>query len=274
MTDQVDAANRRWAAALRRWAVPDDLVATAVETPYFFSHAVFSAAADSALDRADDTESDTVAKAALPDRGAVLDVGVGAGAASLRLPASHLIGVDPDAELLEAFTARAARRGVRSTAIQGAWPDVESRTPMAHVAVCHHVVYNVADLAGLATALTAHAERRVVIELTVVHLMTWLAPYWEALHGIRQPDRPTVDDAVALLTGLGLGVRQQRWRRPVQMIGENDADAVARIARRLCLPADRHDELARVLALNPPPTERDVVTLWWEGREDPQRPTA
>jgi hypothetical protein len=178
-----------------------------------------------------------------------------------------VIGVDPDAELLEAFTTRAARRGMRSTAIQGAWPDVESRTPPAHVAVSHHVVYNVADLAGFATALTAHAERRVVIELTAVHPMTWLAPYWKALHGIRQPDRPTVDDAVALLTGLGLDVRQQRWRRPVQMIGENDAAAVARIARRLCLPADRHDELARVLARDPPPTERDVVTLWWQGRD-------
>jgi hypothetical protein len=265
MTDPGDAANRRWAAALSLWAIPDDLVAAAAETPYFFSPTVFAAAADAALDRADDTVSDAVAKEALPDGGTVLDVGVGAGAASLRLPAGHVIGVDPDAELLEAFTARAARGGIRSTAIQGAWPDVESRTPSAHVAVCHHVVYNVADLAGFATALTAHAERRVVIELTAVHPMTWLAPYWESLHGLRQPDRPTVDDAVALLTGLGLDVRQQHWWRPVQMIGESDADAVARIARRLCLPPARHDELARVLALHPPPTERDVVTLWWEG---------
>jgi hypothetical protein len=267
MTDHGDAASRRWAAALRRWAIPDDLVAGAAETPYFFSRAVFSAAADAAVDRADDTVSDAVASEALPDGGAVLDVGVGAGAASLRLPAGHVIGVDPDLELLQAFIARAARRGIRSTAIQGVWPDVESRTPTAHIAVCHHVVYNVADLAGFATALTAHAERRVVIELTAVHPMTWLAPYWETLHGIRQPDRPTVDDAVALLTGLGLDVRQQRWQRPVPMIGENDADAVARIARRLCLSADRHDELARLLALDPPPKERDVVTLWWEVRE-------
>jgi Methyltransferase domain len=269
MTDRGDAANRGWATALARWAIPDQLVAAASETPYFFSSTVFAAAADAALDRADDTVSDTVAKEALPDGGAVLDVGVGAGAASLRLPAGHVIGVDAAGELLGAFTARAARRGIRSTAIQGAWPDVEARTPSAHVVVCHHVVYNVADLAGFATALTAHAERRVVIELTAVHPMAWLAPYWEALHGLRQPDRPTVDDAVALLTGLGLDVRQQRWRRPVQMIGESDADAVGRIARRLCLPPARHDELARLLALDPPPTERDVVTLWWEGGVDP-----
>jgi hypothetical protein len=264
VTDYDDDANRRWAAALRRWAIPDELVAAAAESPYFFSSAVFTAAADAALDRDADTPSDCVACEALPDRGTVLDVGVGAGAASLRLPAGLVIGVDPNAELLDAFVTRAARRGMRSTAIRGAWPDVESRTPTADIAVCHHVVYNVADLAGFAAGLTSHADRRVVIELTTVHPMMWMAPYWHALHGISQPDRPTVDDAIAVLTGLGLDVHQQRWQRPVQMIGENDADAVARIARRLCLSTDRHDELARLLARTPPPTTRDVVTLWWD----------
>jgi hypothetical protein len=249
---------------LRRWAIPEDLVAAAGESPYFFSRAVFTAAADAALDRDDDTISDSVACEALPDDGTVLDVGVGAGAASLRLPAAHVIGVDLNAELLEAFVARAARCGMRSTAIQGVWPDVESRTPTADIAVCHHVVYNVADLAGFAAALTSHAERRVVIELTAVHPMTWMAPYWLELQHIRQPDRPTADDAVAVLTRLGLDVHQARWERPVQMIGENDADATARIARRLCLSPDRHDELAQLLALTPPPKTRDVVTLWWE----------
>ena len=264
MTDYDDDANRRWAAALRRWAIPEDLVAAADETPYFFSPAVFTAAADAALERDDDTFSDSVACDALPEGGTVLDVGVGAGTASLRLPAAHVIGVDHNAELLDAFTARAARRGMRSTAIHGGWPDVESQTPTADIAVGHHVVYNVADLAGFAAALTSHAERRVVIELTAVHPMAWMAPYWHALHHMSQPDRPIADDAVAVLTQLGLDVRQQRWQRPVQMIGENDADAVARIARRLCLSADRHDELARLLARTPPPTTRDVVTLWWE----------
>jgi len=264
MTDHDDAANRRWAASLRRWAIPEDLVSAAAESPYFFSPAVFSAAADAALDRDDDTLSDSVACEALPDGGTVLDVGVGAGAASLRLPAGHVIGVDPNAELLDEFVTRAAQRGMRSTAIQGGWPDVESQTPTADVAVCHHVVYNVDDVAGFAAALTSHAGRRVVVELTAVHPMTWMAPYWHALHNISQPDRPTADDAVAVLTQLGFDVRQQRWQRPVQMIGENDADAVARIARRLCLSADRHDELAQLLARTPPPTTRDVVTLWWE----------
>lgn len=249
---------------LGRWAIPEDLVAAAAESPYFFSPAVFGAAADAALGRDEDTPSDSVARDALPDGGTVLDVGVGAGAASLRLPAAHVIGVDPDAQLLDAFVARAAGRGVRSTAIHGTWPDVGSVTPTADVAVCHHVVYNAPDLAGFAAALTSHAEHRVVIELTAVHPMTWMAPYWHALHQLRQPDRPTAGDAVAVLTELGLGVHQERWERPIQMIGENDADGVARIARRLCLPPGRHDELAQLLQRMPPPTTRAVVTLWWD----------
>ena len=93
--------------------------------------------------------------------------------------------------------------------------------------------------------------------------MRWMAPYWRALHGIEQPDRPTIDDAVAVLTELGLQPSEQRWTRAVQMIGENEPDAIDRIARRLCLPSDRHAELAELLARVPPLGERRVVTLWW-----------
>jgi hypothetical protein len=50
------------------------------------------------------------------------------------------------------------------------------------------------------------------------------------------------------------------------MIGENDEDRVARIGRRLCLPTARHDELGAVLEVAPPPTQRDVTTLWWKPR--------
>jgi hypothetical protein len=71
-------------------------------------------------------------------------------------------------------------------------------------------------------------------------------------------------DATAVLVELGLEVHQRRWRRPVQMIGECGADQLARIARRLCLVPSRHDELRTLLRTTPPPSERDVVTLWWD----------
>lgn len=256
-------ANDRWAEMLAQWAIPESLMASAPESPYFFDPAVFTEAADEAMRRTDDTISDRVARAGLPAGGHVLDVGVGAGAASLRLGAGHITGVDPSAVLLDAFAHRAQVLGIAHTTIQGTWPDVAPDAPRVHVVLCHHVAYNVADLATFAGALTEHATVRVVLELTAVHPLAWLAPYWQALHGIDQPDRPVADDAVAVLEELGLTVHREHSFRPIQMIGETGADQLHRIARRLCLGADRHDELRAVLDEVPPPTEREVVTLWW-----------
>lgn len=255
--------DRQWSEMLSRWAIPPDLIAAAPASPYFFDPAVFVAAADEAIGRADDTVSDRTAREALPANGTVLDIGIGAGAASLRLGAARVIGVDPSRVLLDAFVERAARLGTAPTPIEGAWPGIAPETPRADVVVCHHVVYNVADLAAFARALTEHANHRVVIELTAEHPMAWMRPYWQAIHGVDQPDRPTIDDAVAVLLGLGLNVGQRRWRRRYQMVGETGDDQVARIARRLCLPTPRHDELRQLLAITPPPSEREVVTLWW-----------
>jgi SAM-dependent methyltransferase len=249
---------------LAQWAIPDDLVAAAPRSPYFFDPVVFTEAADDAVRRNEDTLSDRVAREALPPGGEVLDVGVGAGAASLRLAAGRVIGVDPSAVLLDAFSERAARLGIPHMAIQGAWPDVASRAPVADVAVCHHVAYNIADLASFAQALTEHTTMRVVLELTAVHPMSWLAPYWKALHDISQPECPIADDAIAVLAELGLVVHHERWRRRIQMIGESGDERLLRIARRLCLSPDRYDELRAQLVDVPPPLERDVVTIWWQ----------
>ena len=259
-------ANRRWADMLAEWAIPDELLQAAPASPFFFDPTVFIAAADEALARAGDSPSDAAARESLPEGGAVLDVGVGAGAASLRLAAraGHIVGVDLSRELLDVFATRAQALGVESTTVEGGWPDVAARTSPADVVLCHHVVYNVADLAGFADALTAHATRRVVVELTTTHPLAWMAPYWEAVHGLGQPDRPTADDAVDVLASLGLDVRRQRWQRRLQMIGESDADHVARIARRLCVGPARHAEVRRLLEETPPPDAREVTTLWWE----------
>lgn len=129
--------------------------------------------------------------------------------------------------------------------------------------MCHHVVYNVADLRAFAAQLDAHRRHRVVIELTAVHPMAWLAPYWKALHGIDQPDRPNAGDAIEVLRAAGLDVHHERWERPVDMIGELGDDRMARIGRRLCLPPQRLDELAELLVEVPPPHNREVVTVWW-----------
>jgi SAM-dependent methyltransferase len=104
---------------LSLWAIPDDLIASAPAPPYFFDPQVFIDAADEALARADDTPSDAVARAALPTDGSVLDVGCGAGAASLRLRPGRAVGVDPSPALLEAFTERANSLGIEGPRSKG-----------------------------------------------------------------------------------------------------------------------------------------------------------
>lgn len=257
-------ANRSWAEMLSRWAIPEELLAAAPAPPYFFDLQVFTAAADESVSREEDTPSDARARAALPPGGSVLDVASGAGAASLRLRPGRLIAVDPNRPLLDALTERAGRLGIDTTTIEAEWPEVAPRVPSADVVVCHHVFYNVADLAAFALALTDHAVHRVVVELTAVHPMSWMGPYWKVIHGVEQPDRPVADDAVAVLEQLGLSVRQHRWERPIQMIGESGDESLLRIARRLCLPESRHAELRNLLEAIPPPEHREVVTLWWD----------
>jgi SAM-dependent methyltransferase len=258
-----ESANSRWSEMLGDWAIPDRLLASAPRSPYFFDPQVFRSAAEESLTRADDTPSDAAAREVLSSDGSVLDVGCGAGAASLRLRPARLCGVDSNSTLLKAFAEVAAGSGIEADTVEGAWPEVAALCPVADVVVCHHVLYNVPDLASFATALHAHARRRVVIELTAVHPMDWMAPYWHALHGLVQPDHPSAEDAVAVLTEAGFVVEQERWSRAYQMIGESGDAALERTARRLCLPAARLDELRRVLETDPPPKERDIVTLWW-----------
>ncbi len=256
-------ANSRWAEMLARWAIPDELRAAAGTTPYFFDPQVFAQAADEALGRAEDSPSDEVAREALPTGGSVLDVGCGAGAASLRLRPDSVVGVDTSGRLLHAFASRAASLGIVATTVEGVWPDVAERSAPGDVVVCHHVFYNVADLNTFAAALDRHARERVVVELTAVHPMAWMAIYWKGLHGLARPDRPIAEDALAVLSELGLKPHHERWSRPYQMIGEHGRHRLESMARRLCLPPERHAELDRLLKENPPPVEREVVTIWW-----------
>src|SRR5581483_5660559 len=108
---------------------------------------------------------------ALPDKGSVLDVGCGGGSASLALvpPAGLITGVDASRDMLTEYAAGAAQRGVAHHEVEGTWPDIEDRVDPHDVVVCHHVLYNVADLAPFVRALTDKARQRVVVELTDKH---------------------------------------------------------------------------------------------------------
>lgn len=249
----------RWTAQLQALAIPEAILAAAPESPWGFDVATFAWRAERAL--ASDTPTRRRALEALPAGGSVLDVGCGAGAASITLAerAGLLVGVDSSPRMLEAFSSRAAELGVAHKARAGDWPDVAGDVDTADVVVCAHVLYNAPDLAAFVTALTSHARRRVVVEQTATHPLRWLRPYWRRFHGLDRPDGPTVDDALAALDQLGIAVQVEHFTETPPW-----RDEVAFVRRRLCLPADRDPEVATAIEEFGVPETRALATLWWD----------
>ncbi|MGH8990595.1 MAG: class I SAM-dependent methyltransferase [Acidimicrobiia bacterium] len=261
------APARRWAEALAQWAIPPEILDHAPETPWGCPTGLFVRSAEEAV-APDAARSPTARRAleALPDGGSVLDVGAGGGAASLPLapPAARITAVDQSAGMLVAFAALAGRRGVDHVEVQGRWPDAAPQVELADVVVCAHVFYNVADLEPFVAALTAKARRRVVTELTAVHPQESLNPLWRRFHGLERPIYPTADDALAVVTAMGLDAGVERWEAPGRWESAPREELVTFARRRLCLPPERDPEVAEALdevfLLGP----RSLVTLWWD----------
>ena len=262
MTD----AARRWERDLQSWSIPQPILDQAPEPPWGFPTALFSRAAEQAVAEDPPGPSRLRALEALPDGGVVLDVGVGGGAASLPLapPARLLIGVDQSPRMLASFAEACGRRGVAHREVQGDWPEVAPLVEPVEVVVCHHVLYNVGDLVPFVDALTRHARRRVVVELTAEHPMARLNELWRVLHGIERPDRPTADDAHEVVREMGLSVQREEGERPSLWWEVDRAERIAFVRRRLCVGPERDAEIE---ALLPAPQEEAplrVVTLWWD----------
>jgi 2-polyprenyl-3-methyl-5-hydroxy-6-metoxy-1,4-benzoquinol methylase len=263
---------RRWREDLESWAIPPEILAAAPETPWGCPPGLFARAAEEAMrtDGAltvDRRRSPSVLRAldALPEGGSILDVGAGGGAASLPLcpPAAAVTAVDQNPDMLAAFAGLAARQGVDHREVEGRWPDVAGEVDPVDVVVCHHVLYNVGDIVPFVVALTGHARRRVVVEITAAHPQATLNPLWEYFHRTARPTRPTAEDAAAVLCDLGLDVGVERFDAPPRWNHEHDrAELVAFTRRRLCLPPGRDGE---VDALLPPVAPRPHVTIWWPG---------
>ena len=255
-------AERRWAQALADWAIPEDILARAPESPWGFPPELFATNAQD-----EDTPSIRRALEALPEdgRGTVLDVGVGTGAGSLPLAkkASHIAGVDESADMLAAFAKAAEAAGVAHYEIQGSWPEIAGRTKPAGVVVCNHVFYNVPELGAFAHALTAHATRRVVAESTDVHPQVNLNRLWKHFHGLERPQGPTAQDALDVLKEAGIDARIERWQRmPRKRAGRQTIVAFTR--RRLCLPAERDPEIDRLLGDTSGFRSGAISTIWWD----------
>jgi SAM-dependent methyltransferase len=238
----------RWREQLEGWAIPAEILAAAPESPWGFPVGLFRSRARRAGSRPV-TPSNLEAARHLPPGGSVLDVGAGGGAASLPLAgvAGRLVAVDESPEMVASFLAAAEAAGVPAEGVEGRWPEVAGRVGPADVVVCHHVLYNVVDLAPFAAALTGHARRRVVAELTDRHPLAGLAPLWRRFHDLERPDGPGAGDAVAALAELGLEVDRRDWENQDRFGFDDFEELVAFTRRRLCLPAGRHPEVAEAL---------------------------
>jgi SAM-dependent methyltransferase len=270
MTDvQTGSAAARWADALAAWAIPQEILDAAPErSPWRFSPSVFAwtperAAAEGPVISA----SRRRALDTLPNGGSVLDVGAGGGRASLPLspPAGLITAVDSSEELLQAFVAAAVREGVVHRTVFGTWPEAASQVPPHDVVVCHNVVYNVANLPPFIRALTEHARRRVVVELTADHPASNLNAAWKAIHGLDRPTSPTAADAIAVLQEMGLDIEWEESERRLAPVSRDRAELVASARQRLCVGADRDEEIDRLLGSDQEGPLRRIVTAWWAG---------
>jgi hypothetical protein len=266
------AAAERWSLALARWAIPREILDAAPESPWGFPPGLF--AHRHAKTTREPTPSYRRAIEALPVRGDLLDVGVGGGAASLPLAtrAASITGVDQDPGMLATFAEAATTAGIRHVEVVGSWPAVAPEVSVADVVVCHNVLYNIPDLPPFVRALTEHARRRVVVELTQQHPIHDLNPLWQHFHGITFPDEPTADDALAVVAEMGVRASIERWARPPSARWADRRAMVAFVRRRLCLPAEKDAEVDRLLGPNWSMQPRRVATIWWETAAQPRAP--
>jgi SAM-dependent methyltransferase len=253
-------ASTRWADELAAWAIDPEILAAAPESPYGFPPALFAAG-----QRTGPSPLQERACPALRPGGTLLDVGAGAGAASLDLvPAGgHLHAVDSQPSMLAALGDDARTRGLDVTTYDGAWPDVAERVPVCDVVVSAHVLYNVADLPPFVAALSAHARDLVVVELTGTHPLVRLAPMWEAVHHQPRPDGPTAELAVDVLRESGIEPEvTETLLEPLTRTGDL-AEAWTDFTRRqLCLPPERRPEVEDLMRRHPARPRRVVVLAW------------
>ena len=265
----------RWRADLAAWAIPEHITAAVAESPWVLPRQVFARRADR-VSATPSGPSYQRAWAALDPPGSVLDVGSGAGAASLPLlpRAASLTAVDSDVEMLDQLSERSAAAGITARTVLGRWPDAAADAGPADVVTCHHVFYNVPEIGPFVTALTGNARREVVAEMTAQHPLVSLNELWLRFHGLQRPVAPTAADLIRILEAMGLRPGHETWRRPGGRDYASFDEMVDVTRRRLCLPPERAAEVAAALTesgIDPEDPEdlgssgRDVVTIWWNG---------
>ena len=265
-------AAERWRSELEAWAIPQQLLEAVTDSPYRWPVELFRRRNITAEEMAPSPTSETVERLAGPG-GTVLDIGAGAGRASLPLARTGhpVTAVEKAPEMAAAL--REESVGVGGYAVvEDEWPTAVDLGSF-DVVMAAHVVYDVPLIEPFLRAMAAHSLRGVVLELTEAHPWAPLGPYYRALHGIDRPDGPTVDDLVDVIREeMGVEPTVERWERPGGTWFESWDEIIELYRRRLVVPPARSDEVRPLLE---PDVEihdgrmtvgepvRRLATVWW-----------
>ena len=255
-------AAEQWKQDLASWAIPQDILDQAVEKPWIHPPALFEIP-----EEISDSLSHQRAREAMPVGGTILDIGCGGGVATFAItpPASHVIGVDEQAAMLDLYVKNANKYGVTSETILGQWPAVAVDTPIADVVTVHHVVFNVGEIEPFLAALNSHARKRVVIEAPVVHPMTNMSDGWKHFWNLIRPTVPKAGDLIDVLEEMGIKATIEYFESEI-LLDKKVEGANGFIRRRLCLPEERQGEIDAFLEANPRPDRRQLAVIWWDIR--------
>jgi SAM-dependent methyltransferase len=254
------SAISEWAENLQKWAIPDEILGQAPESPWIHPPELFVAG-----ETIEQSPSHQRAIEALPAGGSVLDVGCGGGIAAFACAskAKTVFGVDHQPKMLEMFARRAEKENLEHLEILGDWPEVSAKTPLADVVTCHHVVYNVQDIVPFLLALDAHALKRVVIEMPVSHPLANMSDAWNHFWNLERPEKPGADDLINVLKEIGINASIEYWEN--SNFRKIDLELESKFMRiRLCLPEARQSEVLEYLKSRTLNHTRKLATIWWD----------
>ncbi len=256
----MSSAAQKWKSDLALWAIPQEILDQAAEKPWIHPPALFQIP-----DQINDSLSHQRAREAMPAGGSVLDIGCGGGVGAFAItpPASHVIGVDEQQEMLDLFTANAQKYSVTSETVLGQWPAVADQTPIADVVTVHHVAFNVGDIVPFLSALHTHARKRVVLEVPVIHPMSNMNEGWKHFWKVIRPTVPVAGDLVGVLEEMGIVATIEYFEGEI-LLDKKLPEGNSIIRRRLCLSQERQGELDSFLAAHPLPERRSLAVIWWD----------
>lgn len=258
-----EPAAMRWREQLKAWAIPDEIRAAAVSFPYEMDPSLFRPSANPSPTSLSTQRALDVLHAGDPV--SVIDVGCGGGAATMAVAnrVASAVGVDQSPAMLTVFAEEAAARGIEARTVEGTWPSAAAAAGSADLVLCHHVAYNVAELAPFVLALDGAARRRVVMELTLTHPQTSNAPLWREFWNLDRPTGPNAEEAIAVVREAGIDASLEFGSAgSLRQDASIEARAVT-AARMLCLGPERLPEVERAVLALPPRSDQRAV-IWWD----------